>query len=184
MLKKGLWIAGVCALSIGLTACSAASPPAQHALPVTKIFAIDKAGSTTTIDFEVVPGVNIRRRLMVALDFPQTQDWSIEGAIQQQNVSMRIQIFYDDHGKLTPIATQDDASILKSHYPGPAVSAGTMARLNLYATDGKTSNVLISGFYVTHYGHYKATLTTVQDQPMFKNVKTIVRVDEFYNTGL
>lgn len=184
MMNKWVRVVGVLVGSLGLAACFAASPPAQHALLVTKSFAIDKAGATTTIDFQVVPGVNIKRRLMVALDFPQTEDGSIEDTIHQGNVSMRIEILYDDRGQLTPIATQDDDAILKSHYAGSFTPSGSLARLHLYAGDGHTSNVLISGFYVTRYGHYKAIVTTVQDLPMFRDVKTVLKVDEFYNTGL
>jgi len=171
---------------VGLLATSACSPspPSHHALPVMVPFAMDKAGNTTRIDFSVVEGqANLKRRFMVGLDFPQTENGSIENVIQQKSVPVQIQVFSVDQGKMMPIPTQDDDTILASANGHKTKADSPLARLSLYGTDGKTSNVLVAGFYLSHYGHYIAVVKTLQDLLMFNHIKTELKVDEFYNTG-
>ena len=176
------WLVGCFWLLTG-AACSP-SPPVQKALPVTVPFPMDKAGQTARIEFSVVEGqANLKRRFMVGLDFPQTQDGSIEKVIRQQDVPVQVQVFSVDQGKMTPIPTQDDQAITAAANGATTKPDSSVAKLDLYAHDGQTSNVLAAGFYLSHYGHYLAVVKTVKDLPMFKNIKTELKVDEFYNTG-
>lgn len=144
---------------------------------------MDKAGRSTRIEFSAIEGqANLKRRFMVGLDFPQTENDSIENAIQQKKVPLQIQVFAIDHGQTVAIPTEDDQAIVAAAH-GQAPSNTSLATLNLYGTDGKTSNVLVAGFYLPHYGHYVAVVKTIKDLPMFKNVRTQLKVDAFYNPG-
>ena len=176
------WLVGCLWLLTG-AACSG-SPPVHKALPVMIPFPMDKAGKTALIEFSVIEGqANLKRRFMVGLDFPQTQDQSIENVIEQKDVPVQVQIFSVDQGKTVPIPTEDEQTILAVANGVRTKSNTSVAKLSLYRTDGTTSNVLAAGFYLSHYGHYIAVVKTVRDLPMFKNIKTELKVDEFYNTG-
>lgn len=165
---------------VGCTSTSSAN----RALPVTAPFAMDKAGNTARIDFSVVEGqANLKRRFMVSLDFPQTENYSIEKIIQQKKVPVHVEVFEVDHGEMKPIPTQDDEAIVAAANGSEGRADTQLATLDLYATDGKTSSVLIAGFYASRYGHYIAVVKTVRDFSMFKNVAIELKVDEFYNTG-
>ena len=176
------WLVGCLWLLTG-AACSP-SPPVHTALPVMMPFPMDKAGQTARIEFSVVEGqANLKRRFRVGLDFPQTEDGSIENVIQQKDVPVQVQVFSVDQGKMTPIPTQDDQTILAVANGATPKAGNDIANLHLHSHDGTTSHVLVAGFYLSHYGHYVAMVKTVKDQPMFKNIKTELKVDEFYNTG-
>jgi hypothetical protein len=179
-------MAGLLFGCLGLLTGVACSPHASShdALPVMVSFPMDKAGQTARIDFSVVEGqANLKRRFMVGLDFPQTQNYSIENVIQQKTVPVHVEVFFVDHGTMTPIVTQDEEAITASANGSKPKTDSSMARLDLYAHDGQTSNVLIAGFYLSHYGRYVAIVKTVKDLPIFKNIKTELKVDKFYNTG-
>jgi len=176
------WLVGCLWLLTGAV-CSP-SPPVHKALPVMIPFPMDKAGQTARIEFSIVEGqANLKRRFMVALDFPQTENDSIENVIQQKNVPLQIQVFAVDQGKMVPIQTEDDQTILAVANGVRTKSNPSLAKLSLYGTDGKTSNVLVAGFYLSHYGHYVAVVKTVQNFPMFSGIKTELKVDQFYNPG-
>ncbi len=145
---------------------------------------MDKAGQTARIDFSIVEGqANLKRRFMVGLDFPQTQDGSIENVMQQTDVPVQVQVFSVDQGKMVPIPTEDEQTIVAAANGIRTKSDTSFAKLSLYGTDGKTSNVLVAGFYLSHYGHYVAVVKTVQNFPMFTGIKTELKVDQFYNPG-
>lgn len=168
---------------LSAAACTSAAPE-HHALPVMVPFNMDKAGNTARIDFSIVEGqANLKRRFMVGLDFPQSADNSIENTIQQKDVPVQVEVFRVDQGKMTPIPTQDDEAIMAAARGSRQGTETQYAKLNLYGIDATKSNVLIAGFYASQYGHYVAVVKTVQDLPMFKNVNTELKVDEFYNTG-
>lgn len=159
-----------------------ASPSTPSALPVSTPFAMDKAGASTRIDFQVSAAqVKTGRRLMVALDFPQTGQGHIEDAIQQQDFPVQVEVFLMDNGKPMAVSTEDNRTILQS----AAAKQGDakLAHLHLYGTDGTTSNVLITGFRPLKPGHYYAKVKTVEDLPVFAGVPTILKVAPFYNTG-
>lgn len=179
-------IAGLLFGCFGLLSGAACSPstPVHQALPVVVPFAMDKAGQTARIEFSVVEGqANLKRRFMVDLDFPQTEDGSIENVIQQKDVPVQIQVFSVDQGKMTPIPTQDEQTILAVANGAKTKTDSSVANLHLHAYQGGASTCLVAGFYLSHYGHYVAVVKTVKDLPMFKNIKTQLKVDEFYNTG-
>jgi len=182
-------IAGLLFGCIGLFAGAACSPstpppPGHHALPVTVPFPMDKAGQTARIEFSIVEGqANLKRRFMVGLNFPQTEDGSIENVIQQKDVPVQVQVFSVDQGKMTPIQTQDDQTILAVANGATPKAGNDIANLHLHAYQEGASVCLVTGFYLSHYGHYLAVVKTVKDLPMFKNIKTELKVDEFYNTG-
>lgn len=164
-------------------ACSP-SPPVHKALPVMIPFPMDKAGQTARIEFSIVEGqTNLKRRFLVGLDFPQSQDGSIENVIQQKDVPVQVQVFSVNQGKMTPIPTQDEQTFLAVANGATPKASNDIANLHLHANHGGASVCLVAGFNLSHYGHYLAVVKTVKDLPMFKNVKTELKVDEFYNTG-
>jgi hypothetical protein len=168
-------------------ACSPSTPPPpseHHALPVTVPFPMDKAGQTARIEFSIVEGeANLKRRFLVGVDFPQTENDSIENAIQQKNVPLQVHVFAIDKDKMIPIQTEDNQVIMAAANGVRTKSDTSLAKLSLYGTDGKTSNVLVAGFYLSHYGHYIAVVQTVKNFPMFTGIKTELKVDQFYNPG-
>lgn len=172
---------------LAVAACSPSTPPpasGHHALPVTVPFPMDKAGQTARIEFSVVEGqANLKRRFMVGLDFPQTEDGSIENVIQQNDVPVQVQVFSVDQGKMVPIPTEDEQTILAVANGATPKADSDIANLHLHAYQGGASTCLVAGFYLSHYGHYVAVVKTVKDLPMFKNIQTELEVDEFYNTG-
>jgi hypothetical protein len=176
------WLVGCLCLLTG-AACSP-SPPVHKALPVTIPFQMNKAGQTARIEFSVVEGqTNLKRRFMVGLDFPQTEDGNLENVIQQKDVPVQVQVFSVDQGKMTSIPTQDEQTILAVANGAKTNTDSSVANLHLHAYQGGASTCLIAGFYLSHYGHYVAVVKTVKDLPMFKNIRTELKVDEFYNTG-
>jgi len=161
---------------------SPATPPQPPALPVSAQFAMDKAGATARIDFQVSPEqAKAKRRLMVALDFPQTARGQIEDAIQQNDFPVRVEVFLLSHGESIAVPTEDNQAILQS--AAGHQDDAKLAHLHLYGTNGHTSNVLIAGFRPARSGHYYAKLKTVVDLPIFAGVQTSLRVAPFYNTG-
>lgn len=170
------------AILLGCAACSAPDATDYPPLPIVRPFAMDKAGNTISIDFWVGRKVNIERRLMVGLDFPQTEDGSIEQALEQGQHKVELKVARVENGKLVPLKVEDDDAILAAAdgHPKPATP---LCRLDPYAHDGQTSNALICGFHVHARGHYVAHIRTVEDMPMFKGVRTVVTLGEFYNTG-
>nr|WP_199040389.1 DUF5625 family protein [Dyella sp. ASV24] len=169
------------ALAIGLAlqaACSSSSglPEVLASAPLT----MDKAGATTSVDFTVTEAhIAKYRRLMVALNFPKTNDRKLEDAIRNKKVSMEVEVVQIHDGQSIPIATQDyDANRDGSRHIGNAI-----ANLNLYGADADSSLVLIAGFYPPKPGSYRATVKTIEDQPLFEGVDSIIKVEQYYNTG-
>lgn len=176
------WLVGCLWLLTG-GACSP-SPLVDKALPVMIPFPMDRAGQTARIEFSVVEGqANLKRRFMVGLDFPQTEDGKIEKVIQQKDVPVQVQVFSVDQGKMTPIPIQDEQTILAVANGAKTKTDSSVANLHLHAYQEGASVCLVAGFYLSRYGHYLAVVKTVKDLPMFKDIKTELKVDEFYNTG-
>lgn len=143
-------------------------------------FAMDKAGASVQVEFNVKPEhLATRRRLMVALDFPRTSDRKLEEAIRRGRISAHVQVSYIQDGQPIPVVTQDNDALRNPSSKG----GGNVAHLNLYAFDANTSFVLIAGFLPTSTGHYTATVTTMQDEPLFAGVATSIKIKPFYNTG-
>jgi len=166
----------------GALHASPATTPEPPAPPVSAPFAMDKAGATARIDFQVSPEqVKGKRRLMVALDFPQTGQGKVEDAIQQNDFPIQVEVFLLSHGESIAVPTQDNQAILQSA-SGKQQSA-EVAHLHLYGTNGQTSNVLITGFRPSRSGHYYAKVKTVVDLPIFTGIQTTLKVAPFYNTG-
>jgi len=175
---------GIAAGCVTWALATASTPPRHPALPITQPYAIDKAGHIATIDFWIEKGkVDTSRRLMLALDFPQTDKGTLEDAIQQQSLPIEAKVFFESGGHRIPVSTEDNAAILSAARGQAPKTDGTVSHLHLYATDGKTSNVLVTGFRVAHEGHYVAVVKTIQDQPLFKGINTVLRMDTFYNPG-
>lgn len=140
-----------------------------------------RAGASVRIDFTVAQAhLATRRRLMVALDFPQTRDGKLEDLILQQDLPVALNVALVQDGQLTPVPTQDNRAIIE---PSQDRADGDVVNLHLYGHDGSTSSSLLAGFYPPQPGHYTATVRTVQDQPRFEGIQTTVRVSPFYNTG-
>lgn len=142
---------------------------------------MDKAGAVTRIDFTVTEArLATKRRLMVALDFPQTQDGKLEDSIRQQEVPVAVDVALVLDGQSTAVATQDNRAMLETSGRG---ANSDVANLHLYGHDGRTSFGLLAGFHPPQPGHYTATIRTIRDQPRFAGVPTTVRIAPFYNTG-
>lgn len=152
-------------------------------------FAMDKSGATTRLDFTIEPHRLTRRRMMIALEFPKSSDFSIERALEQNAPTARIAIFREDRGTWTPIPidSYEDLARVTPAAPArdgtaPPRSGPRSVRLHLYGWND-TSSVLLAGFSPTEPGHYYATIETLDDFPMFSGVRTVLNVDDFYNTG-
>lgn len=156
---------------------------------VTVPFAMDKSGATARVDFTIERNRLTKRRMMIALEFPKSPDFSIERALEQNAPAVRVAIFREDQGRWTTIPIEGYEELARA-VPGAPVSDGSAhplpgprnIRLHLYGWND-TSSVLIGGFSPTEPGHYYATIETLEDVPMFSGVRTVLKVDDFYNTG-
>ena len=176
----------VCTTTIGTGAYGMSeSRSASGALPVSLPFAVDTEGKSITIPFDVRQGeVDTKRRLMIALDVPHGPKLPAVDDIQENSRSMRVKIFYDDHGTRVPVETEDDATIVARNTDQPLPHSDTsQCRLELYATLDNESHISVCGFYAKRYGHYVAEVSTIEPMPAFKGIATTVRVDQFFNTG-
>lgn len=161
-------------------------------LPVTQAFAMDKAGNRASIDFWVVPGQNdLKHRYMVSLNFQRGNDKDLIDFFKKtkEPVTVKVKVFQVKNQTETRITAQDESDIRsslgQSGYPAPSQekTSNAYAYLSVYGWDSHTLNVLVAGFRLNAYGHYRADIETVQDQPIFKGVKSDVKIEDFYNTG-
>ena len=176
----------ICVIVIGPSAQGASTcKDASGTFPVSVPFAIDTEGKKITIPFDVRQGqVNSKRRLMIALDVPHGPKLPAVDDIQENSRSMRVKIFYEDHGTRVPVETEDDATIVARNTDRPLPHSDTsQCRLELYATLDNESHISVCGFYAKRYGHYVAEVSTTEPLPAFKGIATTIRVDTFYNTG-
>jgi hypothetical protein len=180
----GLLFMGAISIGMGAYGMSESERP-PGALPLSVPFALDTAGASVTIPFDVREGqVNTKRRLMIGLDVPHGTDLSAVRDVQMHTRSLRVKIFYDDHGVHVPVETEDDETIIARNTDKPRPRSDTSnCRLDLYATRDDEANIAVCGFYATRYGHYIAEVSTIEPLPAFKGVITTLRVDRFYNTG-
>ena len=153
--------------------------------PVSVPFAVDTEGKSITIPFDVRQGeINTKRWLMIALDVPHGPDLPAVVDVRTKARSMRVKIFYDDHGVRIPVETEDDDTVIARNTDEPLPHSDmSMCRLDLYGTLDDESHIAVCGFYTTRYGHYVAEVSTIEPLPEFKGVATTIRVDTFYNTG-
>lgn len=153
--------------------------------PISTSFAVDTEGKSITIPFDVRPGdVDTKHRLMIALDVPHGPDLPAVDDVRMHARSMRVRVFFDDHGVRVPVETEDDETVIARNMGKPLPhSDASICRLNLYATLDNESHIAVCGFYAKQDGHYVAEVSTVQSLPKFKGIGTTLRVDKFYNTG-
>jgi len=180
----GLFVACVMVTGPGAYGVPTSKKP-PGTFPVSVPFAIDAEGKSITIPFDVRPGeVDMKRRLMIALDVPHGPTLPAIEDVQENSRSMRVTIVYDDHGVRIPIETEDDATIVARNTDQPLPHGDrSQCRLELYATLDNESHISVCGFYAKRYGHYVAEISTIEPLPAFKGIATTVRVDAFYNTG-
>lgn len=154
-------------------------------LPVSVPFAVNTAGKSITIPFDVREGeIDTKRRLMIGLDVPHGPDLPAVEDVRMNSRSLRVKVFYDDHGVRVPVETEDDETIISRNKDKPQPHSDTSTcRLDLYASLDHESHIAVCGFYATHYGHYVAEVSTIEALPAFKGIATTIRVDKFYNTG-
>lgn len=158
---------------------------APRVFPVSVPFAVDAGGKSISIPFDVRPGeVDAKHRLMIALDVPYGPDLPAVKDVRMNSRSMRVKIFYDDHGVRVPVETEDDDTVIARN-TGKPLPHGDMSicRLDLYGTLDDESHIAICGFYVKRFGHYVAEVSTLEPLPAFAGIATTLRVDKFYNTG-
>jgi hypothetical protein len=156
-----------------------------RALPVLVPFAIDTEGKSITIPFDVRQGeVDIERGLMVALDVPNGPDLPAVEDVRVNSRSMRVKVFYDDHGVRIPVETEDVETVFARNTGKPQPhSDPSICLLHLYSILDDESHIAVCGFYAKRYGHYVAEVSTIESLPAFKGIVTTILVDEFYNTG-
>ena len=161
------------------------SPSAPGAFPVSVPFAVDEEGKSVTIPFDVREGdVDAKQRLMIALDVPHGPALPAVKDIRMNSRSMRVRIFYDDHGVRVPVEAEDDDTVIARNTGKPLPHSDmSICRLDLYGTRDDESHIAVCGFYVKRYGHYVAEVSTMESLPAFKDIATAIRVDKFYNTG-
>jgi len=136
---------------------------ASASLPMTR------AGASARIDFTVTQAhLATRRRLMVALDFPQTQDGKLEDSLLQQDVPVALDVVLVQNGQLIAIPIQDYRALLE---PSRGRANSDVVNLHLYGHDGSTSSGVLAGFYPPQAGHYTAAVRTIQDQPRFAGIR-------------
>lgn len=91
-----------------------------------------RAGASVRIDFTVTQAhLAARRRLMVALDFPQTRDGKLEDLILQQDLPVALNVALVQDGQLTPVPTQDNRAIIE---PSRGHADGDVVNLHCTAT--------------------------------------------------
>src|ERR1700743_2839789 len=153
--------------------------------PVSVPFAVDTEGKSITIPFDVRQGeVNTKRRLMIALDVPHGPDLPAVDDVQTKSRSMRVKIFYDDHGVRVPIETGDDETIIARNTDKARPHSDTSrCRLQLYSSLDNEAHIVVCGFFASRYGHYIAEVSTIEPLPEFAGIATALRVDQFFNTG-
>lgn len=176
----------VCAVTIGTEAY--AMPPSRGVpgtLPVSAPFALDAAGKSITIPFDVDSSiVDAKRHLMIGVDVPHAADFPAVDDVRVHTRLLRIRVVYEDHGTHVPIETEDTETITAGNTGKPRPRADpNVCRLHLYAAVDDESNLSVCGFYARRNGHYFAEISTIEAMPAFKGVATTVRIDNYYNTG-
>ncbi|MBJ9974473.1 hypothetical protein IAE35_12790 [Pseudomonas sp. S75] len=154
-------------------------------LPVSAPFALDAAGSSIAIPFEVTDRVvDARRYLMIGVDVPHAGDFPAVDDVRLHVRLLRVRVVYDEGGVQVPIETEDTDTIIARNSGKPSPRADpTVCRLHLYAAIDEESNLSVCGFHARRNGHYIAEISTIEPMPAFKGVATTVRVDNYYNTG-
>ncbi|QVX40786.1 hypothetical protein J4H89_23685 (plasmid) [Ralstonia solanacearum] len=143
--------------------------------------AMDRASATARLEFtlstEQVKRAN-KLGLMVALEFPKTQDFHLEDAIHDTSMPVTVDVAYVENGQLISI-------LAKNPQPINDVLSGNenVTALHMHGWDNTTSFVLVTRFRPSQPGHYIATVKTVRDQPLFAGVPTTVKVAGPYNPG-
>jgi hypothetical protein len=176
----------VVAASIGAGAHGiSGSLSAKERLPVSALFALDAAGNSVTMPFDVSSGnVGAKRHLMIGVDVPHAADFPAVDDVRIHTRLLRVRIVYDNHGAHVPVETEDTETIIAENTGKPRPRADpTVCRLHLYAGVDDESNLSVCGFYATRDGHYIAEILTIEPMPEFKGVATTVRIDDYYNTG-
>ena len=180
----GLLFVGAITIGAGAYAMSE-SRSAPGTFPVPAPFAIDAAGSSITIPFDVHGGdVDAKRHLMIGVDVPHAADFPAVEDVRLNARLLRVRVVYDDHGTHVPVETEDTDTLVARNTGKPRPNAdSTVCRLHLYAALDNESNISICGFYARRDGHYIAEISTIDPIPAFAGVATTVRVDDYYNTG-
>lgn len=176
----------ICAITIGAEVhAMSQSRSAPGTLPVSAPFALDAAGKSITIPFDVKSSnVDANRHLMIGVDVPHAADLPAVDDVRVHTRLLRIRIVYDDHGTHVPIETEDTETIIAGNTGKPRPRADpSVCRLHLYAAVDDESNLSACGFYAKRNGHYIAEISTIEPMPAFKGVATTVRIDHYYNTG-
>ena len=148
-------------------------------------FAVDTAGKRITIPFDVRQSdIDTRHRLMIALDVPRGPELPAVTDVRINSRSMRVNVFFDDHGVRMPVDVEDDDTVIARN-TGKQIPyrERSMCRLDLYGSLDDESHIAICGFNVERLGHYVAEVSITEPLPAFKGIATTLRVDRFYNTG-
>lgn len=152
------------------------SRSAACALPVSAPFALDTAGSSITVPFDVNGGkVDAKRWLMIGVDVPHAADFPVVKDVRLHVRLLRVRVVYDDRGTQVPIETDDTETIIANNTGKPRPRAdSTVCRLHLYAGGDKESNLSVCGFYARRDGHYIAEISTIE--PMLADKQRALRV--------
>ena len=163
-------------------------------MPVSVPFALDKAGNKSNIDFWARPGnVDLDKAYMVSLSFSQKgiRDPMPElvGDHPQVRIPLKVTVSLVKGQAEEAILTMDHAEFLSAanneKFPLPAweQADGHIAYLFLDRSDGDTADMWVVSFRLKEYGHYRVDVETLQDEPIFKGVKSELAVQERFNLG-
>ena len=142
---------------------------------------MDRTGVTARLEFtlsaEQVKHAS-KLGLMIALEFPKTQDFRLENAIHDTSMPVAVDVALVENGQSTSILAKNPQPI-RDAFPGNE----NVTALHMHGWDNTTSFVLVTRFRPSQPGHYIATVKTIRDQPLFAGVPTMVKVAGPYNPG-
>ncbi len=195
-MNKLIWMLGFSLYCVGLVSCAREDKqaPSSADMPVSVPFELDKAGNKASIDFWAKPGtVDLSKTYMVSFSFSQkgSHDPMPEVAGDNPHIKLPLKAVVSlVKGQTSePIPTMDYAEFLNSanssKFPLPSWEnpQSDTAYLFLDRSDGDTADMWVVSFKIKEYGHYRVNVETLQDQPMFKGIKSTLAVQERFSLG-
>ncbi|RZI94758.1 MAG: hypothetical protein EOP78_08155 [Variovorax sp.] len=192
---KNHWIriAAISVAMLGLSACSSESD--SNRIHVETPFSIAKAGNKATLDFEATaeqatPGKNY----MVSLTFDRKDgadplsvvSGTPPGTLLPFNVRV---VRLTDEGKEEPVELLDGSKFIgtidPARYPAymPQDPQAGIYYAFTYANTGDQGFLCLIRFNLKQAGRYRAVVETVQEQPLFADVPSVLIVQKHFNLG-
>jgi len=189
-------IAISCIALLLLVACKPKDhqPLRNSAISAAIPFSINKAGNVAKIDFQAQPGaVDLKKTYMVKLTFDRAQNRDplslLEGRPPRTLLPIKAKVTRIDGKSREAVTIMDNSQFLGNidieKYPGttPENPKEDVVYAFLYGSTGTHGYICIARFNLSSYGHYQVEIETVQDQPIFDNVKSSLTIEERFNLG-